>query len=200
MIEGSPMPRPLKLERAPRRRRSAVLLLAGVAGFALAALAAVALAATHTLNVAKNAKVVNFNTHAVTHENIVVNSRGRAMYTLSGDSKANPKCTSSACLAIWPPLKVKSTKHLSKATGIKGKLGTWHHQGFLQVTLGGHPLYKFFQDGPNHVANGEAIHSFKGTWHVIKVNLPAGSTTMGTTTTSMSTTTSSCVPSPGYPC
>jgi predicted lipoprotein with Yx(FWY)xxD motif len=182
------MPRP----RISSRRRP-VLLIAGIAGLALAALAAVAVAATHTLNVGKNAKVVNFNTRAVTHENIVVDSRFRALYYLTGDSKKHPECLSAACRAIWPPAKVRSTKGLSKAAGIKGRLGTWRHNGFIQLTLGGRPLYRYFQDGnQKKVANGEDIHSFGGTWHVIKVG--------SSTSTTMSAPTSTTTPSyPSYP-
>jgi predicted lipoprotein with Yx(FWY)xxD motif len=68
-------------------------------------------------------------------ENIVVDSRWLAVYTLTGDSKSHPKCTkANGCFSFWPPLTVSSAKKLSKAQGIKGRLGVWH----LQWVLPGH--------------------------------------------------------------
>ena len=57
------------------------------------------------------------------HENIVVNSKGRAVYWLSGDSKSHPKCTkANGCLRFWPPVKVASR---SNGQAAKGFGGTW---------------------------------------------------------------------------
>jgi predicted lipoprotein with Yx(FWY)xxD motif len=185
-FEGSEMPRPIRFVRVLARPRSVALLLAGVLGFGTAALGGLALAKTFTLQVAKKAKVVNFLTHAVTHKNIVVSSRGAALYTLSGETTHHLKCTSSTCLGFWPPLKAKSAKGLSKASGIKGKLGVVHRKGFTQVTLAGHPLYMFSQDMQKRVATGEGISSFGGTWHVVAAsshNRSSGSPTIGSTST-----------------
>lgn len=193
-----------KLMNIPRARRtrSAAILVAAVAGFAVAALVGVAIANTFTLQVAKNAKVTN-QMGMTTRENIVVNSRGRAVYDLTGDSKSHAKCTkANGCFQFWPPLTVSSTKNLSKAMGINGKLGVWHRNGFLQVTLGGHPLYRFAPDSQRDVATGEGIQSFGGTWHVIKASASgtgASTTTMtSTTSTNTTTTTASCLYPPCY--
>jgi predicted lipoprotein with Yx(FWY)xxD motif len=172
------------------RPRSIVIVLAGMAGFAIAAFGAIAVAKTFTLKVAKNAKVVNFNTHAVSHETIVTTSRSAALYTLSGETPHHLKCTSSQCLSFWPPLKAKSAKSLSKATGIKGKLGVIHRKGFTRVTLAGHPLYRFAPDKSNRVATGQDVMNFGGTWHVV--------TASSHKTSSSSTTTGSTTTSPGY--
>src|SRR5579872_2328339 len=117
--------------------RTALRALALTAALLLTtALVGVALAKTFTLKEAKNAKVQNGNTNAVTHATVVENSKSLPVYTLSGDSAKHPKCTkASGCWQFWPPVKVKSTKGLSAATGIKGKLGTWKHNGFLQLTI-----------------------------------------------------------------
>jgi predicted lipoprotein with Yx(FWY)xxD motif len=148
-----------------------VILAAVVAGVATAALAGLAVAKSFTLNVGKNAKVTNFNTHATTTENVATNSKGFVTYTLSGDSKQHPKCTkANGCLGFWPPVKVKSssTKNLSKASAIKGRFGIWKRNGFNQVTLNGHPLYTFSMDTKKNTAGGEALKTFGGTWHVVK--------------------------------
>jgi predicted lipoprotein with Yx(FWY)xxD motif len=180
---------PIKFARV-LRPRSVAIVLAGAVGFAVAAFGGLAFAKTFTLNVAKNAKVVNFNTHAATHQTIVTTSSGAALYTLSGETPHHLKCTSSQCLSFWPPLKAKSAKSLSKATGIKGKLGVIHRKGFTQVTLGGHPLYRFAPDKQKRVATGQDVMNFGGTWHVV--------TASSHTTSSSSTTTGSTTTTPGY--
>jgi predicted lipoprotein with Yx(FWY)xxD motif len=167
----------------------AVTTLAALAGFATAVLIGVALARTFTLQVATNAKVTN-QAGASSSESIVVNSSGRAVYELTGDSIHHPECTkASGCFSVWPPITVSSSRKLSKAPGIKGRIGTWHRDGFRQVTLGGHPLYRFAPDSQRAHATGEGIHSFGGTWHVIRTASSSGSTTTTTTTTSTMTTT-----------
>jgi len=166
--------------------RTALRALALTAALLLTtALVGVALAKTFTLKEAKNAKVQNGNTNAVTHATVVENSKSLPVYTLSGDSAKHPKCTkASGCWQFWPPVKVKSTKGLSAATGIKGKLGTWKHNGFLQLTIAGHPLYTFFSDKKN-TATGEALQSFGGTWHV---RTPSGKTVSFASTSSTGST------------
>jgi predicted lipoprotein with Yx(FWY)xxD motif len=178
-----------------RNLRNLALVLVSVAAATSAVLVGMALAKSFVLRVANNAKVVNTQA-AVTHENIVVGSRGRAVYTLSGDSRHHAKCTqANSCLRFWPPVKVASARKLSGAHGVKGKLGVWHRNGFMQLTLGGHPLYTYAGDSRRHVATGEGIKGFGGTWHVVKAS-PAQSG--GTPTTSTSTTTTTTTPSP-YP-
>jgi predicted lipoprotein with Yx(FWY)xxD motif len=183
------MPDPINFRRV-WRPRSFAILLAGVVGFGIAALGGLALAKSFTLQVAKNAKVVNFNTRAATHESIVTSSSGKAIYTLSGETAHHLKCTSSMCFSFWPPLKAKSAKSLNKAPGIKGKLGVIHRSGFSQATLNGHPLYHFAPDTQKRVATGQDVSSFGGTWHVV--------TASSHKTSSSSTTTGSTTTTPGY--
>ncbi len=175
----------------PARRHAtkiAATTIVVTAGFAAAALVGVALAKTVTLQVAKNARVTNQSGTTKT-QNIVVNARGFALYTLTGDSKSHPKCTkANHCFSFWPPLTVSSAKQLSKAPGIKGKLGVWHRNGFFQVTLAGHPVYRFAPDTQRHHATGEGVVSFGGTWHVQKPGATSGSATMPTTTMPTTTT------------
>ena len=181
----TPFLRPARL----RGTKLAAATIAATAGFAAAALVGVALAKTFTLHVAKNATVTNQAGMSNT-ENIVVNSHGRALYMLTGDSKSHPKCRkANGCFSFWPPLKVASPKQLSKAPGIKGRLGVWHRNGFWQVTLAGHPLYRYAGDSQRHRATGEGVVSFGGTWHVEKAGSSSGSGTMTSTTPTMTTPT-----------
>jgi predicted lipoprotein with Yx(FWY)xxD motif len=158
-----------------------LMLCTGAAGAGLAVLVGVAVAQSFTLNVAKTATVTNANTQQSKVEAIAVR-KGFAVYMLSGDSKSHPKCrVDNGCFGVWPPVKLSSAKNLSKAAGIKGKLGTWKRNGFIQLTLGGHPLYRYGGDGNRkNIATGEAINSFRGIWHVV---LGAAGGSGGTTTT-----------------
>ena len=184
------------------RLKSAGLIAVGAVGFATATLVGVALANSFTLQVAKNAPVTNGQTGKPEgNETIAVNSKRWAVYMLSGDSKSNPKCDFQGCWMFWPPLKVKSASGLSKAAGISGKLGIWSHNGFDQVTLSGHPLYRFHPDMQKNAATGDKIQSFGGTWHVVKASVAAGGMTQtGTTMSTGTTNTMPCIPYPGYPC
>jgi predicted lipoprotein with Yx(FWY)xxD motif len=192
------MPRSAKISRgrlggAQHRRRSAAVVIALVAGFAIAALAGLAVAkGTDTLGVAKNVKVGS------QHEAIVVNSRGLTVYDLVPESTKHPLCTkASGCLHFWFPVTVrsKSTK-LTAATGVKGKLALWHHNGSFQVMLGGHPLYTFkFDNKTKGMATGDKVATFGGVWHVLKASVPRKATNPGATTTS---TSSSYSYPPGY--
>jgi predicted lipoprotein with Yx(FWY)xxD motif len=166
------------------------VLVAGVAGAAIALVASLAVAKSFTLGVTSNAPVTNVTaTNPTTkQENIVVNGHGFAVYDLTGDNLKN--CTakrgSKSCFHIWPPVTVFPGSKLSAAPGVSGKLGTMHRNGFMQLTLGGRLLYTFSFDKKKDAANGDGIHSFGGTWHVIK----ASSSKAPTTTTTMTTTTS----------
>jgi predicted lipoprotein with Yx(FWY)xxD motif len=186
----------------PHGVKVAAATIVATSGFGAAALVGVALAKTFTLQVAKNARVTN-QSGATKTENIAVNSRGFAVYMLTGDSKSHPKCTkANGCFSFWPPLRVSSPKQLSKATGIKGRLGVWHRDGFSQVTLAGHPLYRYAGDSQRHSATGQGVVSFGGTWHVEEAAgstsgsapTPAPTTTMTTTTS----TTTTCLYPPCY--
>jgi predicted lipoprotein with Yx(FWY)xxD motif len=163
------MPAQPKPWRARRPRRAALVAL--VAGVGLAVITAAAVAKTLTLKVAKQAQVTNLSTMATTLENIAVNSHGKAVYTLSGETIHHVKCTKgSGCLNIWLPVTATSAKKLAKANGIKGKLRLWHRGHTSQVTLNGHPLYTFVVDTSKNHATGEGIKSFNGTWHVVKAS------------------------------
>jgi predicted lipoprotein with Yx(FWY)xxD motif len=136
---------------------------------ALVVLSAGAMASAMTLAVADNASVTNVGGTS-TRANIVVNTHAHAVYALSGDSAHHPKCTSSTCRGVWPPATVKSSRSLRLAHGISGHLAVWHHNGLLQLTLNGHPLYTFSGDSRARQATGEGITSFGGTWHVLTPN------------------------------
>ncbi len=185
------MPR-LTKHSGPRVRWATIALAAAAAGVGTAAMAGATSARTFTLQEAKGAPVAN-QSHKTTAENIVVNSKARAVYALTGDSRTHPECTmANHCFTFWPPVTVASRASLSKGPGVVGKLGLWQRDGFLQVTLSGHPLYTYAGDLQARKATGEGVVSFGGTWHVRKAGTtsrPGGTTTSTTTTHTMTTST-----------
>ena len=158
-----------------------VAVVAGALAFAVAGFTGLAIAGSShtTLGTSHNAKV---------GETIAVDSSGRTVYVLKPETTHHLLCTSKQCLQFWPPVTVKSAKaKLSKATGVKGKLGVIHRGGFFQVTLGNEPLYRFAEDKKAGQANGDGINNFGGVWHVVtasshksgKSPMTSGSSTPG---------------------
>jgi hypothetical protein len=102
------------------------------------------------------------------------------VYTFQGETTRHLICTSAACLAVWPLVSPASVK-VSKQSGIKGRLGTFHHRG-LELTLNGQPLHYFTPDikaGNKGQAVGDQLKTFGSTWHVVTAS--AGSASPRTT-------------------
>ena len=161
-----------------------VLMVAVVAMFAAMALATNSAAPT-----------VGSVTNAKFGEKIVVDAHGRTLYALSPETTHHLLCKSSECLKHWPPLTVRLRKtKLTTGAGVHGHLGILRRSnGTLQVTLHGQPLYHFSGDSAKGTANGENVHSFGGTWHVISAatGAPLQPATAETTPNSPSTPTTS---------
>jgi predicted lipoprotein with Yx(FWY)xxD motif len=140
-------------------------LLSAVAGLLLLAAATAVAATTPIVRSAHNAAL---------NKTIVVDARGRTLYRLSGDSPTHLKCTAS-CTGFWPPLTVRSRHvRLRAGKGVHGRLAVFRRKdGTFQVTLAGHPLYRFSGDSAKGMANGQGIKSFGGTWSTVA----AGSST-----------------------
>jgi len=194
---------------ARHKGRSAVVLLATVAGLAAITLSAVAVAKSFTLRVTKNVHVTNVPTamFAVkpvnTHEAVAVGPSGYAVYTFQGETTHHIICkkTSSAstnCWAFWPPVSPSGSGAVSKQSGISGKLGTFKNHGMTQLTLNGQPLYYFTPDiqaHNKHQATGDELKTFGSIWHVVKASDPSpGSATGSTPTTSSTPTTTNPYP------
>ncbi|HEX4116093.1 MAG TPA: hypothetical protein VHY18_09500 [Solirubrobacteraceae bacterium] len=132
-------------------------------------LAVVAMFAAMALASSSAAPTVGSTTNAKFEEKIVVDAHSRTLYALSPETTHHLLCKSSECLKFWPPLTVRSSKtKLVAGSGVHGHLRILRRSnGMLQVTLGGLPLYHFSGDSAKGAANGESIHSFGGTWHVV---------------------------------
>jgi predicted lipoprotein with Yx(FWY)xxD motif len=134
--------------------RIALLVLA--AGLLLAPASASASGATK--------RVAKEVTNATLGKTILVNLKGRTLYSLSAERKGRFICTGT-CTATWRPLVVP------RGVSPRGpvKLGTIKRpDGRIQVTYKGLPLYRFNGDTQSGQVNGEGIRDV-GTWHAAAV-------------------------------
>lgn len=79
---------------------------------------------------------------------LVVDARGRSLYRSDRD-RARPSLSrcAGACAKTWPPLTVARPDQVRVAGLDPDLVGTVRRaDGRLQVTLAGHPLYRFAQD------------------------------------------------------
>lgn len=171
-----------QIARSSRRRRwrpSGLLVTVMTATLVFAgSLTAMALA-TGT------AATVSSTSNSTLGEQIVVDAHGRTLYALSPETTHHLLCKSSECLKFWPPLTVRSSKTKPLAgPGVHGHLAILRRSnGVLQVTLGGLPLYRYSGDQAKGEANGQSIHSFGGTWHVLSATSSTSPTTPAKPTT-----------------
>jgi predicted lipoprotein with Yx(FWY)xxD motif len=181
--------------RSGRRWRPIVLATGLAATTAL--LIGVAAARTLTLGTASNATVTN-QSGATSHATIVVTSRGAAVYELSGDSARHLECTQAkGCFKVWPPVTISATATPTKAPNVRGRLGVLSRNGLHQLTLDGHPLYRYAFDSRARAASGDGIRAFGGVWHVVRLGQGStGSTTPTPTTTPTTPTTPTMPPQP----
>lgn len=92
---------------------------------------------------------------------VLVDSRGMTLYTLSADTKDHSTCATD-CLQFWPAVAPSKAGKLSVSTG-----RTATPDGTPIATVAGHPVYTFSQDTEPGDVNGEGINEFGGTWHAV---------------------------------
>ncbi len=146
--------------------------------WAILAMAVTLLVAATSAEAARNPVLTIKAAHnASMSEAIVVTSSGRTLYRLKPETTRHFLCTSSTCKRIWRPLTVRSSKTaLKKGPGVSGTLRTARRpDGKLQVTLRGVPLYTYSGDRRAGDANGQGIHSFGGTWLVVRAGTSSSS-------------------------
>lgn len=183
-----------QIARSSRRRHSGLVLGIAVLALAFAAsLATIALAASAPL-------AVGSASNSALGKQIVVNAQGRTLYALSPETTHHLLCKTSECMRFWPPLTVHSSKtKLEAGPGVHGHLAILRRSnGVLQVTLGGLPLYRYSGDHTKGDANGQSIHSFGGTWHVLSATSPTTQAPPTTPTTPTAPTAPNPTPEYGY--
>jgi predicted lipoprotein with Yx(FWY)xxD motif len=104
---------------------------------------------------------------------VLTDASGMTLYTYDKDTAgATTSACTGGCAAAWPPLTVTGTP--TAGPGVSGTLGTIPGG---QVTLDGHPLYRWMGDKAPGDITGEGINGF----HAAKVSA-SGATAPATTT------------------
>ena len=103
---------------------------------------------------------------------ILVNVKGRTLYTFAPDKKSKVTCTSS-CASVWPPATLSAGEAPAAAKQIKASLlsSDANPSGGKVVTYAGWPLYTYVADSAPGTAAGQALNLNGGLWYVIT---PAG--------------------------
>ncbi len=112
---------------------------------------------------------------------ILVDAKGIALYTATGDTASHTGCTGT-CLKFWPPLLLPAGQtQPSAGPGVTG-LGTFTRAEGTQVTYHGKPLYTWVNDMRPGQVTGQGVVDSGGTWFVATVS--AGSSNSGAATPS----------------
>ena len=135
----------------------------------LALIAAVALAACGGSSNDGNAAASTGSTTVSLDGSQLVDSQGAPLYSTEQEKGGTIACTG-GCTSIWLPLAAPGSGQPTAGDGVSGKLGTIKRpDGARQVTLDGHTLYRFAQDGSSGKATGDGVtDSFGGRqfkWH-----------------------------------
>jgi predicted lipoprotein with Yx(FWY)xxD motif len=95
---------------------------------------------------------------------VVVDASGRTVYRFDRDTAgSNTSACTGSCSATWPPATVSGTP--TAGAGITGTVGViTRSDGTQQLTLDGHPLYRFSGDQAPGDTHGNGIG---GIWHVV---------------------------------
>jgi predicted lipoprotein with Yx(FWY)xxD motif len=104
---------------------------------------------------------------------VLVNSKGLTLYMFVRDNRKKVTCTSTACVIVWPPLKLKSRqKATAGGAARKGLLGSDKNpKGGRVVTYNRWPLYTYYLDKKPGQVKGQAVNNSGGLWYVLS---PAG--------------------------
>src|SRR6266436_559341 len=160
------------MQRTATLSRGLLLAAAFAAGLAAAFYAVNASGAGST-------RVVMTAKNKALGKTILVNRQGLTLYSLSVERHGRFICKNAACLSVWKPLVVPKG---AKPTGVSGLATVKRPDGRIQVSYRGGPLYRFVQDRKRGDIKGNGFKDV-GTWRVVVVGKPTGSTSTSTSTT-----------------
>ena|SRR5215467_3762819 len=100
---------------------------------------------------------------------VLVNSRGLTLYMFVPDHHKKVTCTSAACVAIWPPLKIKKGQSPTAGGAAKKKLLGVDKSpaGYRVVTYNHWPLYTYITDTKAGQTTGQGVNNSGGKWYVL---------------------------------
>lgn len=100
-----------------------------------------------------------------TYGDILVDSNGFSLYLFVPDKTGKSTCYDQ-CANVWPPL--ISDGNPTKGDAVTAPIGTISRKnGAIQVTIAGHPLYKYKRDKQPSDTNGQDIKGFGGEWYLL---------------------------------
>ena len=103
--------------------------------------------------------------HETKFGKVLFDGHSRALYLFGRDKYKSSSCYGS-CARAWPPF-IVSGKPRAGAGVRAGLIGTTHRRdGKLQVTYGGHPLYRYSGD-PRGQAKCQGVTNSGGIWLVV---------------------------------
>jgi predicted lipoprotein with Yx(FWY)xxD motif len=99
---------------------------------------------------------------------VLVDGRGRTLYLFEKDKGAASACYG-ACAGVWPPL---TTGGPATGAGLRqARLGTSRrHDGKVEVTVAGHPLYTYAGDTRPGDVKGQGLDQFGAEWYALAPN------------------------------
>jgi predicted lipoprotein with Yx(FWY)xxD motif len=111
---------------------------------------------------AKRSVVVENARNATLHRTILVDRRGRSLYSLSAEKHGRFICKNAFCLSLWTPLVVPRG---TVPAGAPALATIKRPDGRIQVSYRGLPLYTFKQDSKRGDVKGNGFKDV-GTWLV----------------------------------
>jgi predicted lipoprotein with Yx(FWY)xxD motif len=97
---------------------------------------------------------------------ILVDSKGDTLYAFAKDGNGTSVCDGE-CANDWPPLAAPASLPAS-LPGVTGEVGmTTREDGTKQLTVAGHPLYRFEGDSAPGQTNGQGVVLNGGVWNVV---------------------------------
>lgn len=132
---------------------------------ALAVAVAVALAVAATAAAGSGARA-SVGTARTGIGKVAADAHGRTLYLFEKDRRGRSAC-SGLCTSYWPPL-LTHGKPVALHGVKRSLLGTIRRSdGSRQVTLAGHPLYRFSGDSRRGQTTGEGLTDFGAGWDAV---------------------------------
>ena len=97
---------------------------------------------------------------------VLVDSRGRSLYSLRKDSGGRSSCVA-ACAAAWPHVRAQSTSLAGAGLSAAKLTTTARFDGGPQVLYNGHPLSRFTGTPKAGDINGQRVTAFGAAWFAV---------------------------------
>jgi predicted lipoprotein with Yx(FWY)xxD motif len=99
----------------------------------------------------------------------LVDGQGNTLYLFAADTTGKSVCTDS-CASIWPPYLGTGTP--KAGTGVTATMLSTisRGDGGMQVTYGGHPLYRYAGDSQPGDVTGQGLDQYGAKWFVVGAN------------------------------